>query len=213
MIEKISDVAVLMIQSSWRDPQVIKLNQEIASLREHLQQEIQATGAAGLSDGFSRQNLDLAVQRQMVLTDLEMLRRHKSVLEGLLQTYKQSLTRQPSQDLQLTQLQSEVSKLEEIVAVFQEQARGSQIREAMQRSEAEVRYKILDPANRPITPTNADQFKILFMAVFGGLGCGVGVVYLLEFFDHSFKSVEEVEKVLGLTVLGTIPKLDFSEKK
>jgi tyrosine-protein kinase Etk/Wzc len=212
MIEKISSVAVLMVQADWKDPQVIKLNQEIANLREALQQEIRATGANGFANGYAPRDLDWAVQRQMARTDLELLNRHKAVLEGFVQTYQQSLTQQPAHDLQLAQLQNKVNTYEEIVRTFEEQARSSQIVEALRRSDAEVRYKILDPANRPIVPNTADQPRIFLMAFFGGLGLGLGVVYLIEFFDHSFKSVDEIEQFLGLTVLGTVPKLDFSEK-
>jgi uncharacterized protein involved in exopolysaccharide biosynthesis len=212
MIEKISNMAVLMVQASWKDPQVIKLNQEIANLRESLQQEIRATGTQNPANGYSPRDLDLAVQRQLMLTDLELLDRHKSVLEGLVQTYKQSLTQQPTHDLELAQLQSNVNTYEELVKKFEEQVRSSQIGGALRRSDAEVRYKLLDPANRPITPNTADQPKIILMALFGGLGFGIGLVYLIEFFDHSFKSVEEIEQFLGVTVLGTVPKLDFEEK-
>ncbi len=212
MIEKISSAAVLMVQASWKDPQVIKLNQEIANLRESLRQEIRVTGAKNSANGYSPSGLDLAVQRQMMLTDLELLDRHKTILEGLVQTYKQSLTQQPSHDLELEQLQSNVKTYEELVKKFEEQVRSSQIGGALRRSDAEVRYKLLDPANRPITPNTADQPKIILMALFGGLGFGIGLVYLIEFFDHSFKSVDEIEQFLGVTVLGTVPKLDFEEK-
>ncbi|MGH7456550.1 MAG: hypothetical protein ACRENG_34700, partial [bacterium] len=212
MIEKISSTAVLMVQASWKDPQVIKLNQETANLRESLQQEIRATGIKSSANGYSARDLDLAVQRQMMLTDLELLDRHKAVLEGLVQNYKQSLTQQPSRDLELEQLQSNVNTYEELVKKFEEQVRSSQIGGALRRSDAEVRYKLLDPANRPITPNTADQPKIFLMALFGGLGFGIGLVYLIEFFDHSFKSVDEIEQFLGVTVLGTVPKLDFGEK-
>jgi uncharacterized protein involved in exopolysaccharide biosynthesis len=216
MLEKISSVAQLMVQASWRDPQVIKLNQEIATLREELQNEIRASGVGGAhpggaGNGYSARELDLAVQRQMTLTDLELLYRQKSVLEGLVQTYKQSLTQRPSQDLELAQLQNNVNKLEEIVRTFEDQVRSTELIDGLRRSDADVRYNITDPANRPITPNTADQPKIVIMALFGGLGLGVGLVYLIEFFDHSFKSVEDIEQVLGLTVLGTVPKIEFGE--
>ncbi|MDZ7363044.1 MAG: Wzz/FepE/Etk N-terminal domain-containing protein [candidate division KSB1 bacterium] len=211
MLDKISSVAQLMVQASWRDPQVIKLNQEIATLREELQNEIRASGVGAASNGYSARELDLAVERQMTLMDLELLNRQKSVLEGLVQMYKQSLTQRPSQDLDLAQLQNNVTKLEEIVKTFEDQVRSTKWVEDLRRSDAEVRYNITDPANRPIMPNTADQPKILIMALFGGLGLGVGLVYLIEFFDHSFKSVEDIEQVLGVTVLGTVPKIEFGE--
>jgi capsular polysaccharide biosynthesis protein len=101
--------------------------------------------------------------------------------------------------------------LEEIVRTFEDQVRSTELIDGLRRSDADVRYNITDPANRPITPNTADQPKIVIMALFGGLGLGVGLVYLIEFFDHSFKSVEDIEQVLGLTVLGTVPKIEFGE--
>jgi tyrosine-protein kinase Etk/Wzc len=211
MLDKISSLAELMVRADWRDAQVIKLNQELDAMREELQQEILSTGVNGARNGYMPRDLDLAVQRQLVLTDLDLLSQQKAVLDGLLQSYKQSLTLQPSQDLFLAQLQDSVNTYERYVKTFDEQARGIDALDALRQSDAKIRYKILDQANKPITPDTSDQPKILIMACFGGLGLGVGLVYLIEFFDHSFKSVEDVEQVLGLTVLGTVPKIEFGE--
>jgi len=208
MLEKKSNVAQLMVQTDWRDPQVLKLNQEVAMLRDELQQELLA---ADNGNGFSARDFELAVQRQMTLTDLELLNREKAVLDGLLQSYKNSLTQRPSQNLELAQLQTEVGKLEETVKRFEDQVQSTQWGDDLRRSDAAVRYNITDPAKRPITPNTSDQPKILIMAFFGGLGFGIGLVYLIEFFDHSFKTVEDVEQVLGLAVLGTVPRIDFVE--
>lgn len=210
MLEKKSNVAQLMVQTDWRDPQVLKLNQEVATLRDELQQELSATGVAG-NNNFSTRDVELAVQRQMTLNDLELLNREKAVLDGLLQSYKQSLTQRPSQNLELAQLQTEVAKLEETVKRFEDQVQSTQWSDDLRRSDAAVRYNITDPAKRPITPNTSDQPKILIMSFFGGLGFGIGLVYLIEFFDHSFKTVEDVEQALGLTVLGTVPRIDFVE--
>lgn len=211
MLEKKSNVAQLMVQTDWRDPQVLKLNQEVAMLRDELQQELRATGVTDSNNSYSPRDLDLAVQRQMVLTDLELLNREKMVLDGLLQSYKQNLTQRPSQNLELAQLQAEVVRLDEDVRRFEDQVQSTKLSEDLRRSDAAVRYNITDPAKRPITPNTSDQPKILIMSFFGGLGFGIGLVYLIEFFDHSFKTVEDVEQVLGLTVLGTVPRIDFVE--
>jgi tyrosine-protein kinase Etk/Wzc len=40
-----------------------------------------------------------------------------------------------------------------------------------------------------------------------GLGLGLGIVFVREYFDSSIKNVEEVEK-LGFNLLGTIPSID-----
>lgn len=71
--------------------------------------------------------------------------------------------------------------------------------------------EILDPALEPEFPTNRDKKQ---KAAFGGvlgLIMGIGVTLVIEFFDKSIKTVDEVKKYLKLKVLGTIPQIDFSD--
>ena len=41
-----------------------------------------------------------------------------------------------------------------------------------------------------------------------GLMVGIGLAFVLELLDESIRTPEDVEKKLGLTLLGTIPRLD-----
>lgn len=67
--------------------------------------------------------------------------------------------------------------------------------------------QVIDEAQvpeRPISPR-----PNLNMAIAGVLGIMIGVflVFLLEYLDNTIKTPEDVEKHLGLTVIGTIPKV------
>jgi uncharacterized protein involved in exopolysaccharide biosynthesis len=139
--------------------------------------------------------------------DLELLNLERSALEGFIAEYQRSLTFAPAKQTQLEILEKEVRQYEQLLTAFQGQARGLSLKKELRQKDAQSRYRILDPASRPVTPMTDDQNKIMLIAVFGGLGFGIGAVYLLEFFDHSFKSVEDVETYLGVTVLGTIPRI------
>jgi len=39
----------------------------------------------------------------------------------------------------------------------------------------------------------------------------VGLVFLIEYMDNTIKTQEDVEKLLGLPVIGTIPYVDDKE--
>jgi len=52
--------------------------------------------------------------------------------------------------------------------------------------------------------------KILALALFMGIAIGGAGLLLTEFSDSSFRTVDEVERQLGLKVLGTIPKFERS---
>lgn len=201
MQEKARRLASLMVRFTWKDSEVIKINQDLTALREQYRAE--AAKAAAAMGGDS----EAVVQHEMALLDLDLLNLERSALDGYIAEYQRSVTFAPAKQSQLEVLEKEVRQYEVLLTAFQGQARGLSLKKELRQKDAQARYRILDPANRPVKPMTDDQNKIMLIAVFGGLGFGIGAVYLLEFFDHSFKSVEDVEAYLGVTVLGTIPRI------
>lgn len=59
------------------------------------------------------------------------------------------------------------------------------------------------PANRPVSPKLMLNM-LLSLAV--GLAAGVGLAYFIEYLDTSVKTVDDVERYLGLPVIGVIPQ-------
>jgi capsular polysaccharide biosynthesis protein len=89
-----------------------------------------------------------------------------------------------------------------------QQTQGSEIEQALQRTMAELKFKIVEPVIKHINPVKPNRIRMMLMAVVAGIVIGGGLIFLLEYIDHSFKNVEDVEKYLNLPVLGTIPKIE-----
>ncbi|WP_270180298.1 YveK family protein [Alkalihalobacillus sp. CinArs1] len=72
---------------------------------------------------------------------------------------------------------------------------------------------ILSKANFEGTPSPVNPNPILNMAIalVVGLMVGVGLAFLLEFLDNTIKDEDDIEKVLGLPVLGTIAVISDKE--
>lgn len=66
--------------------------------------------------------------------------------------------------------------------------------------------RIVEAAALPVTPVKPQKLRILLGAFLGGLALSLGLVQLLNKLDTSIKSVDRAEKILGLPVLGAIPK-------
>jgi capsular exopolysaccharide synthesis family protein len=62
---------------------------------------------------------------------------------------------------------------------------------------------VAEPNNRPVSP---NLFMNVLLSIFVGLGAGVGLAYFIEYLDTSIKTADDVERVLGLPVLGLIPQ-------
>lgn len=57
---------------------------------------------------------------------------------------------------------------------------------------------------KPVSPNKKMNVAIAFLL---GLMVSIGICFLLEFLDNTFKSKEQLERELDLPVLGTIPNL------
>lgn len=64
------------------------------------------------------------------------------------------------------------------------------------------------PPTGPISPNK--QLNIAIAAVIGVMAA-LGIIFLLEFLDDTIKTQEDVETLLGIPVIGTVP--DFNSKK
>ncbi len=60
-----------------------------------------------------------------------------------------------------------------------------------------------EPNKRPVSP---NLFMNVLLSIFVGLGAGVGLAYFIEYLDTSIKTADDIERILGLPVLGLIPQ-------
>ncbi len=67
---------------------------------------------------------------------------------------------------------------------------------------------VVDEAQPPHFPSKPQPKKNVITAAMIGLFLGVALAFLIEYLDESIRMPEDVEKKLGLPLLGTIPKLD-----
>lgn len=67
---------------------------------------------------------------------------------------------------------------------------------------------VVDKAEKNINPYNINYLKdnVIYIAVALILSCGF--IFIMFYFDTTIKTSEEIEKKLGLTVLGIVPKAE-----
>ncbi|OOP71931.1 YveK family protein [Clostridium beijerinckii] len=66
--------------------------------------------------------------------------------------------------------------------------------------------KIVEPAELPENPASPNKKLNIAVAFLLGLMISVGLSFLLEFLDSTFKSKEQLEQILGVPVIGAIPE-------
>lgn len=66
--------------------------------------------------------------------------------------------------------------------------------------------KIVDEALLPKTPVNPNPKQNIVMAAFLGIMISLGIIFILEYMDNTLKTEEDVERNIGLPVIGVIPR-------
>ncbi|MBN7573944.1 capsular biosynthesis protein [Clostridium sp. 2-1] len=66
--------------------------------------------------------------------------------------------------------------------------------------------KIVEPAELPENPASPNKKLNIAIAFLLGLMISVGLAFLLEFLDNTFKTKDQLEQILGVPVIGAIPE-------
>jgi capsular polysaccharide biosynthesis protein len=72
--------------------------------------------------------------------------------------------------------------------------------------------EILDPAQLPVNQDSPKPMLNMAIAFFLGLMVSVGLIFLIEYLDNTVKSPDDIEKLLGVSVIGTIPMITDAER-
>jgi capsular polysaccharide biosynthesis protein len=68
--------------------------------------------------------------------------------------------------------------------------------------------QVIDIAETPVSPIKPNKKMNVAIGFVLGMMVGVGLVLILEYLDNTIKTPSDVEKHLGLAVIGTIPHFD-----
>ena len=72
---------------------------------------------------------------------------------------------------------------------------------------------IVDTAVTPDKPVKPNKKLNVLIAFVVGLMASVGLVFLLEYMDNTIKSTSDIEKLLGIPVLGVIPNYEMLKQR
>jgi len=116
----------------------------------------------------------------------------------------------PEKGLQLVRLQRDVELQESLYSQLKEKYQETLIQESGKVEEV----TILKPAITPEQPFNIpSKLMIVVTGIVMGLVIGVVFAFLAEVFDTSMGTIEDVEELLNVSVLGVIPQLDDEIKE
>src|SRR4030067_3195480 len=84
----------------------------------------------------------------------------------------------------------------------------AQLAESLEKRQKGEQFRILDPANLPAKPFKPDPKKIVLIGLALGVASSVGLVFLLEYIDASFRKPDDIYAVIGIPVLASVPRIN-----
>ena len=202
------EVASVLVLSSSGGPEVSSLSVSIAENKSQLRaeaRELARDSIAGLSMGIVNAYAELKVAE----VEESMISERLSILERFMWDYTQGRVSAPEEEMELTRLRQEVENNRALYEAFIEQSAAGQITEALEAVRAGGRFEVIEPPVRPTSPVAPDKPMIILLSLFGGLVVGLGIVLAAEQSDTSFKDIADIEAVLGLPVVATIPEAEI----
>ena len=216
----------------WRDPELNRLSKELSDRREaELLTELGGTESRISSELDPVITSQQAIQRRMqqlaegaypnVPVDYRPLLIEYFYQQAELQAYRQKLRRLEAYigsfrslsagmgqtETELSRLRGQVERDRELFNTFERAKVDAGIGREMSQTELAAKVFLVERANKPVAPVRPDKIKILVLCFLFGATVGAAGLLLTEFTDSSYRNVEEVERQLGLRVLGTIPRV------
>ena len=194
-------------------PEVISLQRTIADLQVRLEGE-QSAGrsqvgepALSRSEGFQQKRVrELRAELAVIDHQLTANRAEEALLNQTIADYQAKVDVVPTRESELVELTRDYSTLQTGYASLLTKREESKIAANLERRQIGEQFRVVDPASLPEKPHNQLQ-RLGAMAAgpFAGLVVGVLLVGLLEYRDSSFRSEEDVLRVLPVPVLAMVP--------
>jgi polysaccharide chain length determinant protein (PEP-CTERM system associated) len=144
-------------------------------------------------------------QLEAVVLDVQRLEARDAEIDKRIQGLQGRVDTTPQTEQGLATLTRDYEKLNEnYVNLFKKKLDAELAKRLEQRWQG-VRYRILEPAYLPETPSFPKPWLFGLLGAILGLGTGLGAALTAELLDHSVKRLREVEENLPFPVLAVFP--------
>src|SRR6267154_270918 len=194
----------LTVQLADLERQLAKLTTMFTSdypKTQELQNQINAIQAAlSRERGHAAEHI---TNQYVAAMRLEQLARHE------LQQEQQRAYRDTKQFAEYDRLKREVDTNQNLYDSLLQHLKEAGFSPELKASE----IRVVDPAKPPQEPASPKVALNLSLAATVGLLLGVGLAFLTESMDKTFKSPEEMEGFLGSTLLASVPCISFPKRR
>jgi len=176
---------------------VVDLRSQLVSLQEtdlELDQQIIA-----IETNSGRQRSDV-VDRQVSL-----VREQKALIADRVAQIALQIEGAPEIERELNRLERELDRLQDQNSVITRRKAEAELGQALQDRQATDRFEVLETALVPETPVSSSRKRVAMMGGVLSLMAGLAAAFLLELMNPAIRTVQQMERALGIQPVVAIP--------
>jgi polysaccharide chain length determinant protein (PEP-CTERM system associated) len=200
---------------SDRHPDVARLSAMVARL-EREEETVSASGSDGWSraepSGLSSARKVIMVQREGLLNQLRLVEKEiQQIVEEIRETsrdiekYRRRIEAGPRIEQMYLEVRRGYEQASDSYQNLLQQKMQAEIATDLERKQKGEQLKIIEYPSIPKKPSKPQTAIILFIGFNLALATGLGLAYLREYLDQTCWSTQELETIVELPVLATIP--------
>lgn len=133
----------------------------------------------------------------------QQMRQSEAAIDQRIATSSRDLQSIPQRSINEQRLTREMQAADGLYRNLQQRYEEAKLAEAS----ALPDVRVLDPAVPPTRPDANDRLRLIALGALGSLAFALGLAILLDRFDRRFRYPDQVEKELGLSILGAVPQI------
>ena len=205
-----NDRASLVIQGyGGSDPKIKGIDNKIAAIKHKMNEVIVSLlQNRGQIDALT-QVQSLILQSLSLQIEVEVTKARENAFRGILSQYEARFKRIPDNQIELARLERQRTANEKVYMMLLEKSEEAKISEASEIGTV----SLLDKAVIPQKQLWKKKILNIVLGFIMGLIISLGVAFIIEYFDTSIKDIEDVEEILKLPILASIPTIKADRKK
>ncbi len=193
-----TQLGLLLSQYSEKHPDIRRLKQQIQVLEAQ-------EGFEGSDSTENPVKKILLKQTDNLTREINAVQTANEKLKQKIAIYHSRIDNTPLRSIELSKITRTygitLTKYQDLLGKSLE----SQLSENMEKKQKSEQFQVIDAANLPGTPVRPNRLRLILMGFVVALGGGLGLVYLLEMLNQSFKNGNDLSDYVGLPLLASIP--------
>jgi polysaccharide chain length determinant protein (PEP-CTERM system associated) len=202
----------LQTKYTEKHPDILIVRKRIAELEAEIEKG-KAEKEKVPKEGGQRNSIDPRyneIKDRLMLTEreIERLKEEDAKVRVQIAKYSERVEKTFTREQEMALLTRDYQNTKETYQSLLKKSQEAQQAENLERRQKGEQFKVIDPARIPGMPFKPDIPRILLFGLLLGFGSGLGLAFLREQMDRSFRDAEDLEATLGLKVIANIPKIE-----